>query len=494
MRCFLVSYVAVAWAAPQYVEELLSLEYEHWVADANYAGWVDTEGDRAVDVGAGTVTSICKRMDGSAACAETITARIAEEAIGWAMSRSADANGARAQIDGATRGTGYEDSTLRMLSLILAGRESSDVLGVVGNAPGLAAALLSMFGNILSVVVESDEEGLRRFYGSERVRRGDYNVLFVQDCQNMPELLESVELVIATRKPCPARFVRSLAARGKLRLKSTIDQKALLIGHVVRSKRSHTRNTSFRILGDGAWDAESHLASMHGLNFDEPLASFVARALSPRSVLEFGAGLGLYVDYMCRVGVEQVVGIEPRPMPAPRCGELLMGDASTTAGRQDITAVISSRTPHFDVVLSIEVLEHIPTHAHKPILEFLARFCDQYFLFSASSRSDSPGHIATRPQREWQALAEGAGFRFLPQITEWLRPRLSIRNQEHRDNLLVFASNKSRDIVDSPRQLPLSNQVLIDTILPIPPLAGELDRASVLWPELAAARTLLVGE
>ena len=243
----------------------------------------------------------------------------------------------------------------------------------------------------------------------------------------------------------------------------------------------------------GAWDAAGHLTSEHGLNFDEPLALFVASVLRPATVLELGSGLGMYVDFACRAGlrVAEAVGVEPDgamhafPGAVRRtdCARFIAADASTTAGA---AALREDLAPSYDVVMSVEVLEHMDMWAHAGVLDLFRDLCATFLVFSASSESNDQGHVAPRPQAEWRALVEARGFRLLPETTAWLRARLPPRNVAHRANVMVFAAPRNRHQRDGPAFLPAADDA--DALLPSPPVdGGEEARAAALWPGLARA-------
>ena len=134
-----------------------------------------------------------------------------------------------------------------------------------------------------------------------------------------------------------------------------------------------------------------------GLPDTNAQARALAFRLRPRSVLEFGCGLGTTSDFLARFtpGGSRVICIEPEPMLAeifaknapPRRPMQLAFNAfapENEACMRDLTA-----QPRFDLVLSLEVAEHLESHQLPPLIDALCGATRKYLVFTAA-RPPSP--------------------------------------------------------------------------------------------------------
>jgi len=187
----------------------------------------------------------------------------------------------------------------------------------------------------------------------------------------------------------------------------------------------------------GQWNACTHL-SVYGTNFAVYFARALAFRLRPRSVLEFGCGLGTTSDFLARFtpGGSRVICIEPEPMLAeifaknapPRRPMQLAFNAfapENEACVRDLTA-----QPRFDLVLSLEVAEHLESHQLPPLIDALCGATRKYLVFTAA-RPPSPseprgqagtGHVpgSMKNKMWWRQEFEKRGLIFLPNLTRRL--------------------------------------------------------------------------
>ena len=144
----------------------------------------------------------------------------------------------------------------------------------------------------------------------------------------------------------------------------------------------------------GAWSPCTHVR--HSLNFDCGLALYLRDEFRPRSVLEFGSGLGLYVDFFYRkYNVSRAIGIEPIIMRLPHDISVYKSFDNFTEYPSQSTfnikkynnetrAKYDSQLGTFDLVYSIEVAEHIDYKYHYALADFLSSRTNRYLMFSAA--------------------------------------------------------------------------------------------------------------
>lgn len=184
------------------------------------------------------------------------------------------------------------------------------------------------------------------------------------------------------------------------------------------------------------WTAQEHMRR-YGPNFNDGMAEFIARVLRPSSVLEFGCGLGLYLDFLkTELGIDTVFGIEPEPV-----GGVFDSPNGPTQFAIDIftdnhPAALNRK---FELVMSIEVAEHIPRERHEFLFDFLVSHTSNWIVFSGARVGQGGyGHIAERDEEDWKAEFLARGMLFQHEMTRNLRLACNERNINHRRNLMVF--------------------------------------------------------
>ena len=127
-------------------------------------------------------------------------------------------------------------------------------------------------------------------------------------------------------------------------------------------------------------------------------------------ILDVGCGPGLYVNEMRKVGLD-AFGVD--------------GDERLVEGpylrRLDITGPDVFWGDHggFDVVLSLEVGEHIPRSDADLYVDFLVGTHPDIIYFSAARPGQGGhGHINTQPKAYWVEKLHRAGFWLNPDATE----------------------------------------------------------------------------
>ena len=185
----------------------------------------------------------------------------------------------------------------------------------------------------------------------------------------------------------------------------------------------------------GSWDRQAH-EKLYGLNVNTGLGDFLAEVVAPKNFLEFGSGLCGLANYLgTRVSLEPSYCIEPEVLPD---GPLMQGIQLLNFD------ILSAPAPRildslFDLVLSIEVMEHIPEERHAEVFDFLVSRAGRLVVFSAARPGQGGhGHVAERPELEWRQELTQRGCWFDPALTMRARSMSNLRNINHRKNLQVF--------------------------------------------------------
>jgi len=164
--------------------------------------------------------------------------------------------------------------------------------------------------------------------------------------------------------------------------------------------------------------------------FDKPLASAIAHFFSSEcaSVLDIGCGPGLYLEFMVGRMKGPLVGLEPLISVEGEGWRIIPIDV--TSGNPD-------NLGPFDLVLCLEVAEHIARDKHAALFDAIARKAPRWVVFSGAVPGQTGwGHVSCRPETEWMSEFEARGYRPVPSLSIWLR---SMAYQSwFQQNLLVF--------------------------------------------------------
>lgn len=188
----------------------------------------------------------------------------------------------------------------------------------------------------------------------------------------------------------------------------------------------------------GPWTAEDHAAHP---SFDAGLMGAI-EALRPAwndvLVFDVGGGPGRYVVSLARRGSVCIVA-EPEPMEMPA------GVHQWTMGASDEN--LARWQPGADVVLCLEVVEHIPRDQHAAAFDNLCGLvrAGGILVFSAATPGQGgQGHVAERSQDEWAGELEARGLALDLEATA--RLRLAADLPWHKANVMVWRRESERAI------------------------------------------------
>jgi len=168
--------------------------------------------------------------------------------------------------------------------------------------------------------------------------------------------------------------------------------------------------------------------------FNHGLARFIGSKFKVKSVLEFGCGMGLYLKYLEKnFSINELYGIEPHPPFVQDQKRQLIAIDITQNG---IPLYLIRK---FDLVYSIEVLEHIEEKYHMDIIRYLCISSKKWLIFSAAQPGqEGVGHISCKELDYWEKLIENNGFSLSKIKTKQIRDACDAKNLNHRKNLMVF--------------------------------------------------------
>jgi len=140
-----------------------------------------------------------------------------------------------------------------------------------------------------------------------------------------------------------------------------------------------------------------------------------------KSVVDFGCGVGSYLEGFVEAGVRRVQGYEyafeasRKYTPAGILPRIQYGDLTT---RMDVRV--------FECAWSVEVAEHLPLESSDTFVENLCRASTRYvFLTAAPPGQAGTGHINCQPQEFWISKFDSRDFAYrqdlMPKLWEIIK-------------------------------------------------------------------------
>lgn len=194
----------------------------------------------------------------------------------------------------------------------------------------------------------------------------------------------------------------------------------------------------------GFWTADTHEQLYKG-NLNKGLGRFIAGHLAPEDMLEFGSGVCRLANY---IAGQRSLGpsycIEP-DIKVETADSLNLLNINIL--EQPAPQVLNKR---FDLVLSIEVAEHIDRERHEEVFDFLVARAGRWIVFSgARPGQGGHGHVAERPELEWRAEFETRGCTFDARLTALARTACDQKNINHRQNVQVFRAPERSTVLET---------------------------------------------
>ena len=195
-----------------------------------------------------------------------------------------------------------------------------------------------------------------------------------------------------------------------------------------------------------------------GIIFDYGLALYVYKEFQPTSILEYGSGLGFYLDYFYRKANTSIaVGIEPYDMQLPDF-HLYKSINNKSLDRYEFYPAqfkvdlfnkannlrkyyksVSSSFSIYDVVFSLEAAHLVDSKHHNLLADFLSSHTRHWLVFSSGRRGQEAfGNVGLRNMSDWIQMFQQRNLQFMPIRTSKLRQIVDSTQAFRRKNLMLF--------------------------------------------------------
>jgi SAM-dependent methyltransferase len=149
-----------------------------------------------------------------------------------------------------------------------------------------------------------------------------------------------------------------------------------------------------------------HTEEYHNLKSPNVIVPILLGQILPKSVLDVGCGIGTWLKIFNESGVEDYLGID---------GEYV--DRKMLKIPLDKFQAIDLRTNwnlnrKFDLVISLEVAEHLPAKCADDFVESLTNHGETILFSAAIPGQGGQHHINEQPPAYWQSKFERHGFFF----------------------------------------------------------------------------------
>jgi len=144
--------------------------------------------------------------------------------------------------------------------------------------------------------------------------------------------------------------------------------------------------------------------------FVPEFVDIICKKLEPKSVIDIGCGIGLYLNEFDKKSVE-VIGYDGSPHA--------IKNSTAKPGLVNLYDLRNEFNPKkkYDVAMSVEVAEHIPTKLSDRLVSTLVKSSDLIVLTAAQKGQGGTDHINEQPKSFWIEKFEKRGFEFKKELT-----------------------------------------------------------------------------
>jgi SAM-dependent methyltransferase len=179
-----------------------------------------------------------------------------------------------------------------------------------------------------------------------------------------------------------------------------------------------------------------HISEVHNLSAPRELVPYIVQLLDPKSVLDVGCGLGTFLCIFKELGVNDIYGIDGSWVDKTK---LYVGSESFKQYNLEEEFDLNRR---FDVVLCLEVAEHIRPEAAQKLVRSIVKHSDVIVFSAAIPNQVGQHHVNEQYPDYWMDLFGKFDFDFY----DLFRPIFWTNSKVdwwYRQNMFLAISNGS---------------------------------------------------
>lgn len=162
------------------------------------------------------------------------------------------------------------------------------------------------------------------------------------------------------------------------------------------------------------------------------------KQFQPDSVIDFGCAIGTYLERFEQRNV-RIHGVEGNSAAFNHAV------VSTEFLEQHDLRQPYNPTEYYDLVLSVEVAEHIPERYSKTFVQTLAKSGDTIVMTAAPPGQGGTHHVNEKTPDFWIELFKQQGMEYDRETTELLEEKISVNSLYHvPKNMMVFVTTNSK--------------------------------------------------
>ncbi len=191
------------------------------------------------------------------------------------------------------------------------------------------------------------------------------------------------------------------------------------------------------VTSDGAYTGEYFAWQKGGAKSSaEVVVPILLENLQPKSVVDVGCGEGGWLEVFWKMGVTDVLGVD-----GPYVDRTHLAVPEDKFAVRDLAYEIGVGRK-FDLVLNLEVAEHLPAERASGFIKELTNLGKVVVFSAAIPLQGGPGHVNEQWPDYWQELFKAEGYIVVDGIRKriWRDERIE---WWYRQNLLVFAREET---------------------------------------------------
>ena len=179
-----------------------------------------------------------------------------------------------------------------------------------------------------------------------------------------------------------------------------------------------------------------HSAKLHNLESPRAVIPVITSLLKPKSIVDFGCGLGSWLRVFKDSGIDKILGLDGYWVDRTKIETSVIDNFKEVDLEKEIKL-----KEKFDLAISLEVAEHLHNESADIFIENLTNASDIIVFSAAVPMQGGQNHINEQPLTYWVNLFDKYNYKFYDII------RGRIWNMDnvfwwYKQNMVVFSKNK----------------------------------------------------